>query len=232
MRYLETLYTAVLVTTLLFLGTALLTFSPFDRGWGYDDTAFGDLYANQAGCIGAWCASFLFYHWGGAAWIVLFLGYFLIVRLRKGRLDKLSANHCIGLFGCMISLSAYASFLNVDIVGGIMPGGVYGNFLNNALACMGSRQVEEIVLIGFLWIFLVLIVPFDWASLAKIGALCKAFLSSWLAGLRDSYLIGYKLVVNVKRKLMTPLIREEEDIEKWVYEITSTKAILESFVEF
>jgi hypothetical protein len=140
----------VLLLVAIWLMLALISFSPHDQGWLYEDTDTRAAYSNHAGKYGAWYASLLIALIGGAApwFIVLIVLMSLPIAAQRDRYSGAA----LGL----ISMSMLAAYQGEDSVG-VPPGGIFGQLACSYLLYYVDSSVVYVLIIAMLWSSLVLL---------------------------------------------------------------------------
>ncbi|MDI9245491.1 DNA translocase FtsK [Marinobacter sp. CHS3-4] len=171
-----------LVALCIYLGMALVTFSPSDPGWASigHETAV----QNHAGRTGAWLASLLRDFFGDVAYLfpLMVAGYALmLIRLRSRPIDPHIPLFLVRFGGFLLILLSATSLLSLySVFGlGVSSGGVLGAAVSESMVRFFNLPATTLLLIAIFLFAITVSTGLSWFWLMdRIGAITLRFLNS------------------------------------------------------
>lgn len=164
-----------LIALCIYLGMALVTFSPSDPGWasiGHDTSV-----QNYAGRTGAWLASLLHDFFGHVAFLfpVMIAGYALmLIRRRNDPIDMHMPLFLLRFGGFLLILLSATSLLSLySVFGlGVTSGGVLGSVVSEAMVRFFNLPATTLLLIAIFLFALTVSTGLSWFWLMdQVGSL-------------------------------------------------------------
>jgi DNA segregation ATPase FtsK/SpoIIIE, S-DNA-T family len=155
----------------LFLMAALLSHSAHDQSWFYFNTAAHPI-RNWCGSIGACISAILFYLFGGASIILIFLCIFMFYCVTTKKTVREEWDRITAYVMLLITFSCLTALHRFDVLGSRIPGGYFGRLLGACCYTFFDTIGTYILLYSLIFGCLIIITRFSFIGLLQTAFSC------------------------------------------------------------
>lgn len=209
----------------LFVAVSLLSHCAHDQSWFYFSSNPQPI-LNWCGFIGASLSASLFYLFGGASIMMLFLGMFLFYcvitqKTTAQEWDRIAAYICL-----VITVSALATLHNIDILGSSLPGGYCGRIITTCCCAWFDTIGSFIFLYSMLLAAFIVVTRLSFIGLIQSmwnGSLCKRIGRFIIAPCWAAFMV-------IRRMVKTVILYSKSQLVKRVFPQSNHKNASENNV--